>query len=138
VSKGFGADLASAHALNAVIADGGGGVERLVHVTRFDDLSFLGGVRPDAGKAIGLQLHADGKIVVSAWIGVHGLLDFALNAEHALDMVPDLVSQYIGLGKISGRAEAAFEFVIEAEVDVDLLVDGAVKGSGGGLGEATR
>lgn len=138
MGKGFGADLASAHALNAVVTDGSGRVERLVHVTLFEDFSLLGGVRPNASKAISLELHADGQVVAGTRIGAHRLAHLALDAEQALDVMADLVRQHVGLGEIPGRAEAAFEFVIEAEVDVDLLVDGAVKGSGGGLGEATR
>ena len=48
MGKGFGADLASAHALNAV-------------VTMFEDFSLLRGMRPNASKAISLELHVRDK-----------------------------------------------------------------------------
>lgn len=136
MGKGFGADLASAHALNAVVTDGSGRVQRLVHVTLFEDFSLLGGVRPNAGKAISLEFQADGQVVAGTWIGAHRLANLALDAEQALDVMADLVRQYVGLGEISGRTETAFEFLVEAEIDVDLLVGGTIEGSGSRPGQA--
>src|SRR6478672_10280766 len=46
--------------------------------------------------------------------------------------------KHISLGKVSGRAKAALEFVIKAKVDVNLFVSRAVERAGGGArGSAT-
>src|SRR5580765_2698215 len=46
--------------------------------------------------------------------------------------------KHISLGKVSGCAKAALEFVIKAEVDVNLFVSRAVERAGGGArGSAT-
>ena len=51
--------------------------------------------------------------------------------------MPDLVRQHVGLGEFAGRAEAVRQFVIKAQVDVDLLVRRTIKRSGGRLSKTT-
>ena len=45
----------------------------------------------------------------------------------------DFVGEDVGFGELSGSAEALLEFVVEAEIDVDLFVLGTVERAGGGL-----
>ena len=49
-------------------------------------------------------------------------------------MVADLVGDHVGLGEIAGGAEAPFELVVEAQVDIELVVSGAVEGAHGRAG----
>src|SRR4051812_16113615 len=49
----------------------------------------------------------------------------------------DFVGEDVGFGELSGGAEALFEFIVEAEVDVNLFVLGTVERAGGGLRGAT-
>ena len=56
VRKRLGVDMARRRALDAIIADSGGGVETFFNVTLLENASLLRTVAPDAGEAIGLQL----------------------------------------------------------------------------------
>ncbi len=49
-------------------------------------------------------------------------------------MVADLVRDDVGLREVARRAEARLQLVVEGEVDVDLLVGGAVEGADRGAG----
>src|SRR5262245_58381702 len=49
----------------------------------------------------------------------------------------DLVREDVGLRELPRRAEALLELIVEAEVDVHLLVHWTVEGSGRGPPEAT-
>jgi len=54
-------DEAAGFHLQAIIADGGGGLQRFLHVAGFQNAPvLLGMVRPDAGKVVGLQLQPHG------------------------------------------------------------------------------
>ena len=48
-------------------------------------------------------------------------------------MVPDLVGNHVGFGKVPFDAEALSQLVVKAEVDVHALVAWAVKRSGFGV-----
>ena len=90
---------------------------------------------PDTGEEVGLQLHADGELVVVAFRKARThRLHLVGDAELILHVVADFVRDHISLGEVAGRAEAAFEFVVEGEVDVHLLVERAIEGAGGGAG----
>ena len=56
-------------------------------------------------------------------------LDLVHDAELVLDVVADLVGDHVGLRELSRRAELLLEHLVEAQVDVDLLVVGAVERS---------
>src|ERR1035441_1434418 len=49
----------------------------------------------------------------------------------------DLMREHIGFGKLSRHSEALLQFIVEAQIDVNLLVTGTVKRSAGGLRHAT-
>ena len=46
----------------------------------------------------------------------------------------NFVGQDVGLCELAGGSEAVAQFLEEAEIDIDLLVGGAIKRSGLGLG----
>jgi hypothetical protein len=94
----------------------------------------LGLVRPDAGKAVRLQLQPNAQLVVlNLTDPAAPLLHLAGDAHQVLHMVADLVCNHMGLGKITGRTQTIFQGFIKPKVDVDLLVAGAVKRPYGGL-----
>src|SRR3546814_21040929 len=76
--------------------------------------------RPDAGVAIGLQLHADLQRVA---LGLRSarlcLADLVRNAADRLDMVADIVRDDIGLRGVARGAHLAVEFAEEGGVEID-------------------
>ena len=57
--EGVGHDISLRLLLDAVVADGARRIESLVDIAGLDDvLGLLGVIGPDAGEAVGLQLHA--------------------------------------------------------------------------------
>ena len=138
VREAVGHDIALRAALDRVVADGGGGVQRLVDVARLENAFRLGVVGPDPGEAIRLQLGAHRQ---SARADLAGLprLRLLQNAEKLLDMVADLMRQHVSLGEVAGRAEALLQLGVEVEIDINVLVVRAVERSaGGGRRSATR
>ncbi len=122
---------AGALALDAVIADGAGRVESFLEVTCLEHVALaLGVIAPDPGQTIRLQLEPHRELVGLGLADppLHGL-DLGVDAQQVLDVVADLVGDHVGLGEIAGRAEALFELVVEAEVDIELVVGGAVEGA---------
>src|SRR5690606_17047910 len=96
--------------------------------------------RPDAGVAVGLQLHADLQRVA---LGLRALPlrapDLIRNAADRLDMVTDFVRDDIGLRGIAGGTETLIEFAEKTGVEIDALIGGAIKGTHRRLrGTATR
>ena len=84
---------------------------------------------PDTSEEVGLEFHPHREFVVVAIRepAAHRL-HLVADAELVLDVVADLVGDHVGLGKLARRAELPLQLVIEREVDVDLLVHGAVEG----------
>lgn len=122
--------------LQGVVADGVGGFEGFVDVAGLELPPFLGVVGPDASVAVGLELeahaHRGGAFVVAA------LMHLAAGAIEALQVVADLVGDDVGGGEVAGGAKAAGQLVEEREVEVGLVVAGAIKRAAGGGGKATR
>ncbi len=121
--------------LDPVVADRGGRSEGLVDVALLEEAPLAGGMRPDPGQAVGLQLEPDRERVgprrAALLLGAH----LVGQAQEMLDVVADLVGQHVRLREVPGRAESAPQLVIEREVDVDLAVLRAVEGAGRGLGD---
>ena len=119
-------DLAGRGLLDAVVADGRGGVEPVgdVGIGQLLDqrrLDRMGG--PHARVAVGLELEAHR---AGAWALAR--LDPAVRAEQVLDVVAVLVGDDVGLGERAAlRAEALAQLVVEPEIDVHLLVGRAVE-----------
>src|ERR1700730_3192470 len=63
-------------------------------------------------------------------------LHLALDAEQFLHMMSNFMGQDVGLGKLSGRAEALLQFVVEAQIDINLLILWTVERTGRGLRQA--
>src|SRR5690349_23399575 len=63
----------------------------------------------------------------------HGALHLRLDPEQLLHMMPDLMCQNIGLREISGRTETSLQFIVKAQVDIDLFVVRTVERPGRGL-----
>jgi len=81
VGEGIRHNIALCLPLDAIVADGACRVQRLVDVSRLDDvLAFLRVIAPHAGEAIGLQLYANLQGI---------LLDLAHALPHRLDLVHD-------------------------------------------------
>ena len=122
VRPGLGLDPAAAPALEAVVADGRGGPQALLEVARLEHAPLAGGVvAPHAGEAVGLQLQAHRQLVGLASVPPAAAAPhLVVDAEQVLHVVADLVRDDVGLGEVAGRAEAPFQLVVEAEVDVDL------------------
>src|SRR5262249_45235351 len=59
-----------------------------------------------------------------------------LDPDELLDVVAELVRDDVGLREVAGRAEAIDELAVERQVDIDLLVLGAVERPGRRLREA--
>jgi hypothetical protein len=136
VSEFVGHYTAGFHFLQVVVADGGSGVDGRINVALFQKIALLRGVGPDSGIAIGLEFNAYGDGIGHFGILLHFLANFLLGADDFLHMMADLVSDYVGLREFAGSAELIFQFVEKAQVEVNLLVAGTIKGAGGGLREA--
>ena len=134
--KVSGLTVPGGHALQAVVAHCGCGLQAFVNISGVEEVALLRGVSPDAGEAVGLQFKADGKLVGGLRVLLLGRAHFALDAQQFLHVMSDFVGQDVGFGEFSGRAEALLQFVVEAQIDVNLLVLGAVERAGGGLGHA--
>ena len=122
--------------LQRVVADRGGGGQRLLDVACLEQ-SLSARVwfaqMPAKQSACSSVLHRDR-------VGL-GLADRCWrcarrqDAEHVLHVVADLVREHVGLREIAGRAEALAQLVVEAEVDVEVLVGRAVERPGRGAGK---
>ena len=123
------------HALQTVVTHCGRGLQAFIDVSGFQDITLLGGVSPDASEAVCLQFEADGELVGGLRILLLRSPYFAFDAQQLLHVMSNFVSQHIGLSEISRCAEALLQFIVEAQIDINLLVLGAVEWTGGGLGQ---
>ena len=111
MGEGFRNDPALRLLLQAVIADGRSGIQRLLDFTRFDDvLCLVGTVSPDAGKTVGLQLKPYRQRVC---LGLAGallcLMHLVRDAKQILHVMSDFVGDHVGLGKLARRMEALLQ-----------------------------
>ena len=77
-------DLAARRLLDAVVADGAGGIEGIRDLgrrERFEELGARGMVRPDAREAVGLELRAD-----RGALGAAGVARLLQEAKQVLDV----------------------------------------------------
>src|SRR4051812_14947283 len=128
VGERFRHDAALRLLLQAIVADGRGGVERLFQVARLQLLHRAGVVAPDPGIAIGLKLHANRDAVVFSLRGASLRVFQPLEAAgELLHVVADFVRDHVRLREIARRMEAVLEIAVERKVDVQLLVVRAVE-----------
>ncbi len=90
---------------------------------------------PNAGKIVSHDLHAHRELVVlGCGKPVLGLPQLAFDTKLLVNVVAHLMGDHIGLGEIAGCSELLPQPALESEVDVHLLIVGAIKRSHGGLG----
>jgi len=64
------------------------------------------------------------------------LFGLTFDSENILNVVADFVREHVSVRELTGRAEAALQLVVEAEIDIDLLIGRAIKRTGRGFGVA--
>jgi len=124
--------------LQAVVADGRRGVERLGDVARIELIHRAGVVSPHAGIAVGLQLHAHRNAVLLGLRTRARRFHLLEGAGLLLHVVTDLVRDDVGLREVARSAEAPLQIAEEREVEVELLVAGTVERPHRGLAHAAR
>src|SRR6185503_8528845 len=92
-------------------------------------------VAPDAGVAVGLQLHADRQLVRLIGARLLRLTELALEPGDRLHVMTDFVCDDISLRKIPWRAEALPQLAEEAQIEIDAAIGGAVERTGRALSE---
>ena len=122
--------------LDTIVADGRGGAEPFLDVARLENVPLFRRPAPDPREAIGLQLQPHRQRVRLIRIGLLQLAHLVRDAEDLLHVVADLVGDHIGLREVAGSPEAPPQFLVEAKIDVDLLVGRAIERAHRALGEA--
>src|SRR5258706_4890666 len=59
----FGTDASGSHSLKTIVTDGSGRAETSFHVSLINKITLLRTVTPYAREAIGLEFHANGKLI---------------------------------------------------------------------------
>ena len=114
-------DIALGLLLQPVIANRLGGSDRLLDIAGFQNVPFLIGIMgPHAGQKIGLEFQSHGKLVLRI-AGQLAVLRLDADPQQVLHMMSDLMGDHVGIGKVAAGVEPVLQFVIEFEVDVDLL-----------------
>ena len=125
-------------ALQAIIAHRAGRRQRFFDIANVQQPSLLSVVRPHAGQKISLQFEPNRKLIGfgfahSALRAIH----LIHRAEQVLDMMTNFVRDYVGCGKITRRAESGLQLLKERQIDIELLISGAVERTHRGTGAAT-
>src|SRR2546421_9426766 len=92
---------------------------------------------PNPCETVGLQLKPYRQCICLTRLHLSQALHPLLDAEYLLDVVSNLMREYVCLCELTRCAETLLQFVVETKVDVHLLVFGTVKRSSCGLGETT-
>ena len=64
--------------------------------------------------------------------------DLPFGPEQILNMMPDFMRDYIRLRKLARRTKTPVQFVVEAQIDINLFILGTIEGAGSGLRPAAR
>src|SRR6185369_14643223 len=135
VGEAVGNDIALSLLLERVVADRLGRTHRFLGVAGLQDrtLAVAGARGPDAGITIGLEFDPDlDRIALGLARARLEFVRLVQRALEVLDVMPDLMSDDIGRGRVSGRSEALRQLVEEARVDVNPGVVRAVEWPGRG------
>ena len=127
MSKALWIHSSSRHALQTIVPNRRRRFQTFIDVSGFEYVALLSGMPPHPGKAIGLQLQTDGKLIRRSRIPPARSLNFLFNPKYLLHVMSDFMGQNISLGEIARGAEALFQFVIKAQIDVDLFVLRTIK-----------
>ena len=91
--------------------------------------------RPHAGVAVRLELQSDRELValrrVSPGLALHG----GIRAEQRLHVVPDLVSEHVGLREVARGPEPPMELAEEPQIQIHETVRRTVERTGRGRGD---
>src|SRR5207237_7023912 len=98
---------------------------------------LVGAVAPDAGEAVGLQLEPYRNRVGGAGILPFKAPRLRVDPKQMLNVMPKLVSEDVRFREIAGRAEAPLQLVVEAEIDINLLIERTVERTHRRLGRST-
>ena len=140
MGKGLGNNGAAALTLQRVVADCAGRIQCLFHVAGFQYVSGLvGTMRPDSGKAIGLELKSNRKCITfdAVKLAFHRL-NLARYPEQILYVMTDLMSNDIRLSEISGCFESGTHVIVESQIDIGFPVGRAVERSHRCLSQPAR
>ena len=89
----------------------------LFEIALHKQLPFVGSKGPHAGHAVRLQLHANRELVRVAGRFLLLPMDPPADAQKVLDVMADLMSQYVGLREISRCPKASAQLTEEAEIE---------------------
>ena len=94
---------------------------------------------PDSGKTVRLQFLLYRQCVDGCLRFTRaGLTYFLADAQQVLHVMADFVSDDVSLRKVTGRAELLAHVVKEREIQIDLIVAGAIKRANRRAGGAAR
>ena len=107
MGKGVGCDVTAGLLLQAVVTNGTGRPEPFLEISRFQQLpSAIGVMRPDTSKTVCLQFQSNRRGIGFCLRHLTpGRLDLARYAQEILNMMSHLMSDDVGLGKVSRGAE---------------------------------
>src|SRR5260370_9351816 len=103
--KRFRVDMAGGHPLQSVIANRSRCAQAGVDIVLMDDVTLLGRVPPDTGKAVGLQLELDGDLLCRPGTRLLQPPCFSLDAEDLLNVMADFVCENIRLLELARRPD---------------------------------
>ena len=114
--------------LQAIVTNSSGCAQPLVDVAAFEQLAAIGMMAPYAGQAIRLELHPHGQ-GVRPFFGatLPGAMHALRDSHQGLDMMANFVRNDIGLREVTWRVEALIEIAEEGQIEVDLVIIGAIK-----------
>src|SRR5580704_14643654 len=94
-------------------------------------------MRPYTGQAIGLQFHLDGRGISGTGVLALELSYFTFHANELLYVMAHFMGKHIRLREFSRSAKPALQLIVKSEVDVNLLVAGAIERTSGRFRAAT-
>ena len=135
MSPALGVDPTLRGLLDAIVADGGRGIERFVDVARGqrrEEPRFGGVRRPDASEAVGHQFDPD-----RCAVGAGSTVLLGEDPEQILHVMAVLMSDHVRLREWAAlRSEAGLEFLEESEINVEVLVARTVERAGRAAGRS--
>src|ERR1700722_11083508 len=82
---------------------------------------------PDAGETIRLKFKFHRRRIRALTAVLFGL---SLDSKNVLHVMADFVREHVGLCKLARRSETLLQLIVKSEIDVNLLIAGAVERAG--------
>jgi hypothetical protein len=89
---------------------------------------------PDPRETIGLQFHPHRERISRAGILALQVAYLGFDPEKVLNVMAEFVGENVGLRELAGGPKPALQFIIKAEIDVDLLIRRTLERPGRRLG----